>query len=188
MPHTPKHIGVDIAKQNLVAALPGGVRSFPNTPAGRRALIKALPQGSRLVCEATGGYEKALVDDCHAAGRPVVVANPRRVRAYARSQGLLAKTDRIDASLIGEFADGSKRLREHAAPTPAEEQWRIFHQAREALVDALKREAVLAEHAPCSGTPVGKRVRKLAGKRLLLARQPVSAPRASLSFCASSSS
>jgi transposase len=101
-----------------------------------------------------------------------VVANPRRVRAYARSQGLLAKTDRIDASLIGEFADGSKRLREHAAPAPAEEQLRILHQAREALVDALKREAVLAEHAPCAGTPAGKQVRKLAEKRRrLLERQ-----------------
>jgi transposase len=37
-----------------------------------------------LVCEATGGYERAVVAAVAAAGIPVVVANPRQVRDFAR--------------------------------------------------------------------------------------------------------
>ena len=35
--------------------------------------------------------------------RPAVV-NPRQVRDYARSMGILAKTDAVDARVIAEFA------------------------------------------------------------------------------------
>ena len=47
--------------------------------------------------EATGGYEMPLSTALAAAGIPVAVVNPRQVREFARSQGKLAKTDRIDA-------------------------------------------------------------------------------------------
>ena len=41
-----------------------------------------------------------------AAGIPVGV-NPRQVREFARSQGKLAKTDRIDAAVIAHFGEVS---------------------------------------------------------------------------------
>ncbi len=52
---------------------------------------------SLIVLEATGGDETALVAAVAAASLPVVVANPRQVRAFAKATGQLAKTDRLDA-------------------------------------------------------------------------------------------
>jgi transposase len=145
--NTHKHIGVDIAKSNFVAALPKGAASFAQTPAGLRGFLAKLPANAWVVCEATGGYEEPLVQACHAAGVRVSVANPRRVRAFAQSQGILAKTDRIDAALIGLFASKTEELRPHRPPSKTEERVRELTQAREALVELLKHEANQDEHA-----------------------------------------
>jgi transposase len=56
-----------------------------------------------IVVEATGGYKQALVAECAAAGLPIVVINPRQVRAFARAVGQTAKTDAIDARVLAEF-------------------------------------------------------------------------------------
>lgn len=56
-----------------------------------------------VVCEATGGLERELVGTLIAAGFPVAVVNPRQVRDFARSNGQLAKTDRLDAAAIAAF-------------------------------------------------------------------------------------
>lgn len=167
-----QHIGVDLAKNELVAALPGGVASFANSPAGLPALFARLPENAWVVCEATGGYERPLVDACHARGVPVSVANPRRVRAFARSQGILAKTDRIDAPLIGRYARHTETLREHRAPGAAEQALRELYQARETLVERLKQESVQAGHAPAARTDAGRLIaRQAAARRRLLEKQ-----------------
>jgi transposase len=56
-----------------------------------------------IVVEATGGYERSLVHGLLDAGLPVVRVNPLRVRRFAQSRGILAKTDRIDARVLADF-------------------------------------------------------------------------------------
>jgi transposase len=51
-----------------------------------------------------GGYEQTLVALAHQARVPISVANPARVRAFAKAVGQRAKTDPIDAADIAEFA------------------------------------------------------------------------------------
>ncbi len=46
-----------------------------------------------------------LVAALATAGLPVVVANPRHVRDFARATGQLAKTDRLDAHVLALFAE-----------------------------------------------------------------------------------
>ena len=58
-----------------------------------------------MVCEATGGYERLAACALADAELPVVVANPRQVRHFAKGQGLLAKTDKIDAIVLALFAE-----------------------------------------------------------------------------------
>jgi len=77
------------------------------------------------VCEATGGFERAVVAAVAAAGVPVVVANPRQVRDFAKSTGQLAKTDRLDAGVLALFA-------ERVRPTP-----RALGDETTQLLDAL---------------------------------------------------
>jgi transposase len=112
-------IGIDVAKAQLdFAARPSDqTDALPNDEAGIRALVgrcQALTP-TLIVCEATGGYEAALVAALATAGLPVVVANPRQVRAFAKATGQLAKTDAIDARVLALFAE---RVRPEPRPLP----------------------------------------------------------------------
>ena len=101
-------IGIDVAKDHLDLAAEGSgaVTRFENTADGHAALLEHLGDADvkRIVLEATGGYERALVAALLVADLPVVVANPRQVRDFARATGKLAKTDTIDARGLARFA------------------------------------------------------------------------------------
>jgi transposase len=58
-----------------------------------------------VVLEATGGYETVVASALVAAGLPLAVVNPRRIREFAKAVGKLAKTDRLDAAVIAHFAE-----------------------------------------------------------------------------------
>jgi len=96
------YAGLDIAKSNLQLHLADRIHDLPNTAAGHRRLLKLLATFSnlQLICEATGGYERAVVGALHQAAIALSVLNPARVRHFARAQGQRAKTDRIDAALL----------------------------------------------------------------------------------------
>ena len=99
-------------------SVPHGDRwTVGNDEAGIRTLLKRLrPLAAALVVlEATGGYERAVGAALAAARLPVVVANPRQVRDFARATGQLAKTDRIDADTGGAL----RRARASRAPGAA---------------------------------------------------------------------
>ena len=102
------NIGVDIAKQKFdVSISDQKIASYENNLAGFKRLlqeIKDKPQ-TRIVMEATGGYEKPLADFLQDQGVAVSIVNAKRVRDYAKALGLLAKTDVIDAKVIRMFAD-----------------------------------------------------------------------------------
>jgi len=59
----------------------------------------------RIVVEATGGYEAAVVAILGAAKLPIVVINPRQARDFAKAIGRRAKTDAIDAQVLALFAE-----------------------------------------------------------------------------------
>src|SRR5262245_40868976 len=105
-------LGIDIAKEKFVTALrtPEGKcrhKSCANTPAGFAELAAWLTrqQVTRVhAClEATGTYGEALATWLHEAGHVVSVVNPAVIHAYARTQLVRSKTDRLDAELIARF-------------------------------------------------------------------------------------
>jgi transposase len=102
------HVGIDVSKQHLDVSIAGSKNQrLANTPAGLRSLHQKLGRLAhpRVTCEATGGYERLLVTSMLDAGIGVCVAAPGRVRYLANAEGLLAKTDSIDAELIRRFAE-----------------------------------------------------------------------------------
>jgi transposase len=119
--------GIDVASQKLDLACHGQdkVRTFSNDPQGiaQIATLLAGQSADRIVVEATGGYENALVIQLAEAGLPVVVVNPRQARDYARALGILAKTDALDARVLARFAHD---VRPEIRPFPPENQ-RFFH-------------------------------------------------------------
>jgi transposase len=104
-----KYVGIDIAKRTFdICWLPEQkARQFENNTKGIRQaagmLAKLKPE--LIVMEATGGYETMLAAQLHAAKLPVAVVNPCRIRNFARANGQLAKTDKLDATVIAMFAD-----------------------------------------------------------------------------------
>lgn len=102
-------IGIDVAKNSLDVAWDSEDQlhrvSVPNSLAELTSLVDQLPRPpqARVVVEATGGYERALVTVLIEAGYRVAVVNPRQVRDFAKALGILAKTDHIDALVLARF-------------------------------------------------------------------------------------
>jgi len=146
-------IGVDVAKAQLeFACLPSGeTGSVPNVEEGTRELVahcQALPP-TLIVLEATGGYEAALVAALATVGLPLVVVNPRQVRAFAKATGQLAKTDAIDARILALFAE-RVRPEPRALPDEAVQALDALLTRRRQLVEMLtaERNRLLVARAP----------------------------------------
>lgn len=134
--------GIDVSKQHLdVCFGPEEVR-YENNDAGWDALVAKLRAGSvdLVVLEATGGYERGLVCALQGAGIAVARMNPRQARDFAKSLGVLGKTDRVDARSLRDFADvlARHKEREKYLTLPMEPH-------REALASLVVRRRQLVE-------------------------------------------
>jgi len=101
------YVGVDVAKAYLDVVWEKRTERVPNDAAGRKQLVKWLGQIDglvRVICEASGGYERGAVQALQNAGLMVSVVQASRGRQYARAAGILAKTDSIDARTLAKLA------------------------------------------------------------------------------------
>ena len=130
-------VGIDVAKAQLdVAVQPTGTTwTVPRARGGLRRLpgqLEAL-RPTRIVLEASGGYERAVGAALSAAGLPVVVVNPRQTRDFARAHGILAKTDRLDARVLARFAAAVRPPR-RPQPSAAVQDLQLLSRRRRQLV------------------------------------------------------
>src|SRR5512132_2535102 len=137
------YVGIDVAKDRLDVAVLGErqERQVDNTSQGIAQLvvwIKEL-QPELIVVEATGGYQRAVVEALFHAGLSVAVVNPARVTQFARASGLLAKTDKLDAFVLAEFGK-TMQPRQYAGKTDAEKQLSALLVRRKQLEEMLKAE------------------------------------------------
>lgn len=136
-------VGIDVGKAALDVAVDGvaGVVRFANARAGIGKLVRHLRKlaDARIVVEATGGYEDALLEACCDAGLWVARVNPRQARDFARATGELAKTDALDARLLAIMARlFHDRLRRYDAPAPWQRQLREWLRRRGQVVVTLQ--------------------------------------------------
>ena len=138
-------VGIDVGKAALDLAVDGvsAVVRFANTKVGIGKLVARLRklEEPRIVVEATGGYEDALLEACCDAGLWICRANPRQARDFARATGELAKTDAIDAALLALMARiFHERLRRHEAPQPWQRELRDWLRRRGQVVVTLQAQ------------------------------------------------
>jgi transposase len=136
-------VGIDVSKAWLDIAVHAQETCWRagNNDQGIADLVVELKKLSPalVLLEATGGFEMLLVAELAHAGLPVVVSNPRRVRAFARSTGRLAKTDKLDAKLLAHFA-AAVRPPVRTLPSDEEEQLTGLLTRRRQIVDMLTVE------------------------------------------------
>lgn len=112
-------VGIDVSKAQLdVATDPASpLRCWSNDPDGIDALVEELRElaPTLIIMEASGGYEAAAACALAVADLPVAVVNPRQVRDFAKAEGILAKTDAIDASVLTSFG---RKMRPEPRPVP----------------------------------------------------------------------
>jgi len=112
-----KSFGIDVGKNELVYFSREGktLGVVKNSAAGREKLINIIKKLSidLVVFENTGIYHLDLAEDLGSQGISFLIANPKRMRDFAKGLGKLAKTDKIDAEVIcwyGEKTDESPTL------------------------------------------------------------------------------
>lgn len=135
-------VGVDVGKSFLDVAIHGEqtVQRFKNSSGAVERLVKQLKKRSqvRIVVEATGGYEEAVLEACAKAGLWIARINPRQGRDFSRATGQLAKTDHLDARMLAEMAAVFfARLRRHTPALPWQTELKGWLRRRRQVTEAI---------------------------------------------------
>jgi transposase len=116
-------LGIDTAKDTLQCALRDPIsrgllweESFPNTPGGVSSLLRRTPTSAPWVIEPTGRYSTSVVVQAQNAGRSVLLAPPRKAKAFMASIQSRAKTDKLDGKGLALYG-----LSQPLAPYPVKE-------------------------------------------------------------------
>jgi transposase len=137
------YVGIDIGQVRLDVAVGklGEVWSAGNDADGIRSTVERLSrlQPSLIVIESTGGLEIPLMLEISQASLPFARVHPGRVRDFARSIGLLAKTDKLDARLLANFAEATQPP-QTTLPSEAEQHLNSLMVRRRQLLDILVTE------------------------------------------------
>jgi transposase len=146
--------GVDVCKQHLDVCMNALQLRVANDATGWDELTAKFKEADvdLVVLEATGGYERGLVCALQGAGIAVARVNPRQARDFAKSMGVLAKTDQVDARTLRDFGDVLSRHKDRAkyiAPMVDEHRQLLgeLMTRRRQLVDMRVAESNRLEHA-----------------------------------------
>lgn len=141
-----QYIGIDVSKGCLDVNYCGEGRQYLNDPLQIKQLIKdiqTIQSQNKLglvICEATGGYEQKIVRACHESNIPMHVAHANKVRYFAKSRGILAKTDKIDAFVLSDYARLFKPAADSFLLTENVEKIKELLKRKEQLQEDKKRE------------------------------------------------
>lgn len=140
--------GIDTSKAKLDIAVQGraGCWQVPNTPSGWRLLAGQLTKAgvTRVGIEATGGYERGVVEHLRAAGFAVLVLQPTQVKAFGRVHLRRAKNDALDAVQIAACAATLDQVK--VAPDPRLVQLADNLTFLEQIEEDIKRFKTRLEH------------------------------------------
>lgn len=103
------YIGIDVSKAKLDIKCDekSPVFTIKNQTKDFKLLSKYFSPDKQkvlVVVEATGGYEKPIVKWLLSKGISVAIVNAKRVKDYARATGQFAKNDKLDATVIRDYA------------------------------------------------------------------------------------
>jgi transposase len=143
------YVAIDVAKASLEVKTQQERFTIGNDAKGYAQLSKRLAKmkNPMVVFEATGGYERNLMGYLFSKSIALVRINPTLIRAFAKSESVKAKNDRIDATMILRFAQ-EKRPEPAQAPDPDRQHMADLLDRRSHLTEQLAREKNRLQMAP----------------------------------------
>jgi transposase len=143
-------VGIDISKNFLdvhLYPLEKAVR-IPNSEQGLDTLIALLSSYSigQIVCESSGGYEYLALKILASHHYPVWHVQAKRIRAFIISEGIQAKTDKIDARMLALFASQKQPKHAFVIPSEDEERLRALVKRRADLIRYINGEGNKLQH------------------------------------------
>jgi transposase len=155
-------IGCDVGKAQIVVFDSATQRttSIANKPEALAAFAASIDATGLVICEATGGYERPLLDALAAAGRAAHRADARKVKAFIRSFGTLGKSDAIDANGLSLYGkERHDRLPRWTPREHARDQLQLLVATRRQLV---KQRVACSNRLQAPGAaPVESRLRRI---------------------------
>ncbi len=99
---TGSFIGVDVSKGwiDVFDRKRGSFRIAMGASVLKKFVRSLEGRSAFVVLEATGGYEKPLLDALEFKGITYHRSNPARARNFARAIGVIGKTDHVDAKCL----------------------------------------------------------------------------------------
>ena len=159
-------LGIDVSKEKVDTALwltsrnkwhafitsndEAGAAKLTTWACGKSGLT---PGDVRVVLEATGVYHEIVAQAMHDAGFEVVIANPRRVRDFAKGKGYLTKADSVDARVLARYGAQGDELVAWVPPPPEVRVLRALLARLDAVEQDLQREENRLEKAQATVTP-----------------------------------
>lgn len=144
------YVGGDISKNFVDIHLNpiGKELRFENSKAGLNRLKKVLSgyKVKQVVFEASGGYERLFEKELLDAGYNVWIVDPKRIKAFIISEGVKAKTDKIDAKMIALFASSKDRIYDKIKIIPEHEKLRALVQRKNNLKEMVAIEKKRLNH------------------------------------------
>jgi transposase len=167
-------LGIDVSKQTLTGTLlaPTDRRcrwqgSVPNTPAGVRQLLRRTTAGDPWVVEPTGVYSRLVVQQAQAAGRQVLLAQPKRAKAFLAAIQPRAKTDRVDSQGLALYGL-SASLRPFPVMDEAMERIKQLLAARTGISENLARLRQQRAVLPYAAEPLGAVIDALVAQQAVI--------------------
>lgn len=151
---------VDVAKDDLYTICAEASFRIPNSQEGYEKIFErcAKCENPLVVFEASGGYERPLAEFMRDKETPVSILSPSRLRAFATSEGIKAKSDPLDTEMIYRFAE-EKQVKPTLVPSPKQSEMRDLLDRRNQLVEMLAREKS-REQKPCLNKGLKASVKK----------------------------
>ena len=169
-------LGIDVGSKSLATALwldprqvkPDWEQEYPNSVEGVDQLLARTPASSPWVVEPTGRYSMLVVQRAHEAGRSVLLAPPRKAKAFLWSiSGGRAKTDKIDGRGLALFGHSQPLLAYRLKSENVDELDQLLS-ARKGLSRSISRLKLQASSLPKAQTALLPAIEALSKELKLL--------------------
>ena len=145
-------LGLDVGKHKISASLlrEGRKRdkTFTNDAKGHAAVVGWLREHNvdrvHACLESTGGWSEALATVLCDAGHTVSIVNPSRIKAFAKTELVRTKTDKVDAALIARFCE-LHRPPSWTPPPPNIRKLQALSRRLDGLIDMRSQEQTRLE-------------------------------------------